>query len=96
MPMHNIACVACLDFDWAKEMQKHSIDLSIVTYNTLLDCCARCCRMDGVPEILLDMKKANIKANIITYSTMLKGHCQTGDIAAAFQLVKEMRDEAGS
>lgn len=50
--------------------------------------------MDGVPEILADMKKAKIKANIITYSTMLKGHCQTGDIAAAFQLVKEMREEA--
>eukprot|EP00490_Sorites_sp_Unknown_P001727 CAMPEP_0114653986 /NCGR_PEP_ID=MMETSP0191-20121206/10163_1 /TAXON_ID=126664 /ORGANISM="Sorites sp." /LENGTH=288 /DNA_ID=CAMNT_0001869291 /DNA_START=93 /DNA_END=959 /DNA_ORIENTATION=+ len=41
-----------------------------------------------------DMKKAKIQPNIITYSTMLKGHCQTGDIQAAFKLVKEMRDEA--
>lgn len=81
---------------WAvyEEMQKHNIDLSIVTYNTLLDCCARCCRMDGVPAIIEDMKKANIKPNIITYSTMLKGHCQTGDISSAFKLVKEMREEA--
>mmetsp|Transcript_63422 Transcript_63422/g.151587 ORF Transcript_63422/g.151587 Transcript_63422/m.151587 type:complete len:1084 (-) Transcript_63422:132-3383(-) len=82
---------------WAvyEEMQKRNIDLSIVTYNTLLDCCARCCRMDGVPAIIEDMKKANIKPNIITYSTMLKGHCQTGDLTAAFKLVKEMREEAG-
>lgn len=81
---------------WAvyEEMQKRNIDLSIVTYNTLLDCCARCCRMDGVPAIIEDMKKAKIKPNIITYSTMLKGHCQTGDISAAFKLVKEMREEA--
>eukprot|EP00913_Durusdinium_trenchii_P002025 g1871.t1 len=79
-------------------MQKHNIDLSIVTYNTLLDCCARCCRMDGVPAIIEDMKKANIKPNIITYSTTEqykgKGHCQTGDISSAFKLVKEMREEA--
>lgn len=75
-------------------MQKRNIDLSIVTYNTLLDCCARCCRMDGVPAIIEDMKKAKIKPNIITYSTMLKGHCQTGDISAAFKLGKEMREEA--
>lgn len=26
----------------------------------------------------VDPGKANIKPNIITYSTMLKGHCQTG------------------
>ncbi|CAE7432375.1 unnamed protein product [Symbiodinium natans] len=78
-----------------EEMQRRNIDLSVVTYNTLLDCCARCCRMDGVPDILADMKKANIKPNIITYSTMLKGHCQVGDLSAAFKLVKEMREEAG-
>jgi len=78
-----------------EEMQKRNIDLSIVTYNTLLDCCARCCRMDGVPDILQDMKKANIRPNIITYSTMLKGHCQVGDLPSAFKLVKEMREEAG-
>lgn len=82
---------------WAvyEEMQKQDVDLSIVTYNTLLDCCARCNRMDGVPEILKDMKKANIKPNIITYSTMLKGHCQSGDLSSAFKLVKEMKEEAG-
>jgi len=82
---------------WAvyEEMQKRNIDLSIVTYNTLLDCCARCCRMDGVADILADMKKANIKPNIITYSTMLKGHCQSGDLSSAFRLIKEMKEEAG-
>eukprot|EP00930_Biecheleria_cincta_P026116 TRINITY_DN18468_c0_g1_i1.p1 TRINITY_DN18468_c0_g1~~TRINITY_DN18468_c0_g1_i1.p1 ORF type:complete len:1085 (+),score=233.95 TRINITY_DN18468_c0_g1_i1:127-3381(+) len=82
---------------WAiyEEMQRRDIDLSIVTYNTLLDCCARCSRMDGIPRIIEDMNKAKIKPNLITYSTMLKGHCQGGNLTAAFETIKEMKEEAG-
>merc|ERR1719321_564005 len=39
---------------WAvyEEMQKRQIELSIVTYNTLIDACTRCGRMDQVPKIV--------------------------------------------
>eukprot|EP00928_Gymnodinium_smaydae_P072521 TRINITY_DN55872_c0_g1_i1.p1 TRINITY_DN55872_c0_g1~~TRINITY_DN55872_c0_g1_i1.p1 ORF type:complete len:1146 (+),score=317.10 TRINITY_DN55872_c0_g1_i1:158-3439(+) len=74
-----------------EEMVAQKVDLSIVTFNTLADACARCGRMDRVPAILEGMKKFRIKANVITYSTMLKGHCQAGDIRTAFALVDEMR-----
>lgn len=82
---------------WAiyEEMQNRDIDLSIVTYNTLLDCCARCSRMDGIPRIIEDMSKAKIKPNLITYSTMLKGHCQGGNLTAAFEIIKEMKEKSG-
>ncbi|CAE8704838.1 unnamed protein product [Polarella glacialis] len=78
-----------------EEMQKRKIDPSIVTFNTILDCYARCCRMEDVAEILLAMKQAGIKANLVTYSTMLKGHCQSGNLRAGFDLVQEMRTVAG-
>merc|ERR1719201_2195266 len=70
------------------------IELSIVTYNTLIDACARCNHMERIPDILEDMKKHRIKPNVITYSTMLKGHCQNGDIPTAFLILDQMKKEA--
>merc|ERR1719253_2424831 len=81
---------------WAvyAEMNKRKIELSIVTYNTLIDACARWAHMEHIPDILEDMKKHRIKPNVITYSTMLKGHCQNGDIQTGFLILEQMKREA--
>jgi len=76
------------------EMSKRGIELSIVTYNTLIDACARAGRMDNLPKILEDMKTNRIKPNVITYSTMLKGHCQNGDIQTGFLILEQMKKDA--
>merc|ERR1719169_367373 len=57
-----------LDRVWAvyDEMRSRKVDLSIVTCNTLIDCCARCSRMDRVPRVLEDMKTHRVKPNVIT------------------------------
>merc|ERR550514_2650312 len=49
--------------------------------------------MDQVPDILQDMQKHGIQPNVITYSTMLKGHCQMGDIQTAFSIFDRMKKE---
>merc|ERR1719181_2047758 len=54
-----------------EEMKARGVELSIISYNTLIDACARCGRMDGLPKILEDMKTYSIKPNVITYSTMI-------------------------
>merc|ERR1719321_1219269 len=59
-----------------------------------MDACARCGRMEHLPKILDDMKTNCIKPNVITYSTMLKGHCQNGDIQAGFAILEQMRKDA--
>merc|ERR1719487_514402 len=85
-----------IDRVWAvyEEMSDRRIELSIVTYNTLIDACARCGRMENLPKILEDMKTYRIKPNVITYSTMLKGHCQNGNIQAGFSILEQMRKDA--
>merc|ERR1740117_1448697 len=35
-----------------------------------------------------------MKPNLITYSTMLKGHCQSGNIQTGFQILAEMKRDA--
>merc|ERR1719476_871740 len=64
---------------WAvyEEMQVHDVDVSVVTYNTLLDASVRCGCLDRVAGILSDMK----------------GHCQKGDLQAALALVDRMQRE---
>jgi len=74
-----------------EEMSERGVDLSIVTFNTLIDACARCGRMENLTKILEDMKTQRVKPNLITYSTMLKGHCQNGNIQAGFSILEQMR-----
>merc|ERR1719271_207397 len=40
------------------------------------------------------MKAANARPNVITYSTMLKGHCQNGDMQTAFAILEQMKKDA--
>jgi pentatricopeptide repeat protein len=84
-----------LDRVWAvyEEMGKRNIEISIVTCNTVIDACARVGRMGCVADLLQDAKKQGVKPNLITYSTMVKGHCQSGDITTAFAVLQRMRQE---
>merc|ERR1719247_848404 len=74
-------------------MLDRQVELSIVTYNTIIDGCARCGRMEQLPKLMEDMKTHGVKPNIITYSTMLKGHCQNGNIQAGFAILEEMKKD---
>jgi len=76
-----------------EEMKSMNAELSIVTYNTLIDACARCGRMDRLTSILDDMKSNGTKPNVITYSTMLKGHCQNGDVRSGFKILEQIRKD---
>jgi pentatricopeptide repeat protein len=76
-----------------KEMKDQKAELSVVTYNTLIDACARCGRMEHLSTILEDMKTHGAKPNVITYSTMLKGHCQNGDVQSGFQILEQIKKD---
>merc|ERR1719450_497064 len=76
-------------------MKRCQVELTVVTFNTIIDACARAGRMEHGPKILEDMKVAAISPNIVTYSTIIKGHCQAGDIHTAFELMEQMKKETG-
>merc|ERR1719502_1161685 len=40
------------------------------------------------------MTEQCVKPNIITFSTMLKGHCQNGNIQEGFSILEQMKKEA--
>merc|ERR1719156_44744 len=73
-----------------EEMLARRVELSIVTYNTLIDACARCNQMDLAPKFFEDMKAKDVRPNLITYSALLKGHCQSGDVHAGLRVLEEM------
>merc|ERR1719261_266352 len=47
--------------------------------------------MTHVPKVLEDMESSGLPKNLITYSTLLKGHCQSGDVDEGFRVFNEMR-----
>jgi len=79
---------------WAiyEDMQRYGVDPIVTTYNLLCDACACNNQMERIPVLLADMKKGGVAANLITFSTLLKGHCQKGDMEAAFETLRQMRE----
>merc|ERR1719326_843351 len=39
------------------------------------------------------MKMQGAKPNVITYSTMLKGHCQNGDVQMGFTILEQIKKD---
>lgn len=62
-----------------------------VTYNTLMDACARCGEISRAPKLLEDMVRQGIEPNLVTYSAVLKGYCQENRLDKAFELLDTMR-----
>jgi len=75
-------------------MRSRDVQCNTISYNTMLDACARCSSMDRVSQILEDMKTCAVEPDIITYSTIVKGYCQAGDVDRAFQVLEEMKRDA--
>ncbi|CAK0850343.1 unnamed protein product [Prorocentrum cordatum] len=64
---------------------------SIVTYNTLVDACARCSEMARVPELLQHMDRQGIKPNVATYGAIIKGYVQENKVDQAMALLRDMK-----
>merc|ERR1719238_1160417 len=75
------------------EMKEREIACNTISYNTMLDACAKCGAMDRVPELLEDMKasRPRVEPDVITYSTIVKGYCMSGDVDKAFEVLSEMK-----
>merc|ERR1719215_711621 len=74
-----------------KEMLTRDIKPSVITFNAVIDACARNGQTERVPELLEEMKKQGLEPNLITYSTMIKGACQQGDMQSALSTLDTLR-----
>lgn len=75
-----------------QEMLAIETDFTIVTFNTVIDACARCEELHRIPTLLTDMDRLGIPPNIITYGAILKGYCQEGKLDKAYELLQSMRE----
>merc|ERR1719262_1770621 len=74
-------------------MLQHGVACNTITYNTMLDACAKCCTMSRAEQVLRAMRAASVQPDIISYSTIVKGYCLEGDIDKALAVLKEMRGD---
>lgn len=82
-----------MDRAWAifEDMKRYNVSPIVTTYNMLCDACTTNSQMDRIPMLIAHMKKSGVTPNLITFSTLLKGHCQKGDMQAAFEILTQMR-----
>merc|ERR1719189_1070175 len=73
-------------------MKAESVQFSIVTYNALIDACARSGEMGRISPLLEEMAIAKIEPTVITYSTVIKGYCQVNCVDKAFSLLRDMKN----
>jgi len=80
-------------WDVYQEMCAKRMEMSLISFNTIIDACARSGSMEHLQKIMLDMKKNHVEPNIVTYSTIIKGHCMTGNMELAFSVLRQMKHE---
>merc|ERR1719262_984412 len=73
------------------EMTERAIPCNVITYNTMIDACARCWSMDHVPKLLESMRKEGVEPDLVTYSSLVKGYSLAGDVRRGFQVFEEMK-----
>lgn len=54
-------------------MKSNNVPINTVTYNTLVDACARVGAMDKAAALLDDMLNSGVQPDLITFSTIAKG-----------------------
>merc|ERR1719163_2107110 len=74
-----------------EELKADSMTCTLVTYNTLIDACARVGEMTKAAAVFRDMCDRGTDPDLITYSTIIKGYCVQGDLEQAIQLFSLMR-----
>jgi pentatricopeptide repeat protein len=82
------------DFDrmWQvyDEMVAQKLQFSMVTYNTLIDACARSGELCRIPSLLKDIQAQGLKMGLVTYSAIIKGYCVKNMFDEAFDLFSDM------
>jgi len=72
------------------EMIVQKLQFSMVTFNTLIDACARSGELNRIPSLLKDIEAQGLKMGLVTYSAILKGYCQKNLLEEAFELFDNM------
>ncbi|XP_026193169.1 uncharacterized protein LOC34622298 [Cyclospora cayetanensis] len=75
-------------------MATFGVEVNTVTYNSLLDVCARVGAMDRAAALLDDMLKKGVQPDLITFSTIIKGYCAHGQMDKGLLLLKAMKQKS--
>jgi len=74
-----------------EDMKEQDVPASLVTFNVLIDACARVGDMVKASELFTEMVTLAVEPDLITYSTVIKGCCVQGDLDRAVQLFGTMQ-----
>ena len=61
-------------FSMYEEMKQRGIDLNTVTFNIMLDACAKCNAMHHASSLVEEMRQSAVELDIFTYPTWAKGY----------------------
>lgn len=68
------------------EMVAQKLQFSMVTYNTLIDACARSGELSRIPLLLKEIEANGLQMGLVTYSAIIKGYCAQNLLDDAFDL----------
>jgi pentatricopeptide repeat protein len=71
-------------------MKKANVKGNLVTFNTLIDACARGKQMGRLNDILSEIREAGLQPDIVTYATALKGLSAEEKVDEALALLESM------
>jgi pentatricopeptide repeat protein len=72
-------------------MKEAKIELTSMTFNTLIEACARSNEMDRLSSIVEDMTAHGVDLDQVSYNTIIKGLCHEKQLDQALELREKMR-----
>lgn len=80
-------------FQLFREMPREGVPCNTITYNSMIHACIQCGRVPDAERLFDEMLAAggSRQPDLITFSTVLKGHCQRGDLDKALNVAETIR-----
>jgi pentatricopeptide repeat protein len=82
-------------FELRDEMMAKGVELSEITYGTLLDACVSAKEMESARKVFDDLCQSNRRVNVVHCTTFLKGLVASGKLDEAATVLGQMSQSAG-
>jgi len=76
-----------------RDMPTEGVPYNTITYNSVLEACIKCGDLTTAEQLLQEMlqPESHIEPDLITFSTLIKGHCQIGNLDKALCLTENVK-----
>merc|ERR1712008_236879 len=76
-----------------KELEDKGLEADVVTYNSLINACAKKGSVEKAEKLLKELEDKGLKANVVTYTSLINACAKAGNVEKAEKFFEELEDK---